>query len=107
MAGEWAGLFYGDLHGQELLVYGQENQDKLKNRPQTVHFGPNELASSLFNAMINPLIPYTIKGALWYQGESNVGRAEQYQKLFPAMIKDWRQEWSHDISVLLCTNCPF
>lgn len=43
--------------------------------------------------MIAPLIPYTIKGVIWYQGESNVGRAYQYRRLFPAMIEDWRVRW--------------
>ena len=49
--------------------------------------------ASLYNAMIAPLIPYGIAGAIWYQGESNVGRAYQYRKLFPAMIKSWRSNW--------------
>lgn len=49
--------------------------------------------SSLYNAMINPLLPYGIKGAIWYQGESNAGRAFQYRTIFPAMIKDWRAAW--------------
>ncbi len=107
LAGEWSGLFYADLHGQEVLVYGLENQDKLKARPQTMHYGPNELASSLFNAMINPLVPYTIKGALWYQGESNVGRAEQYEKLFPTMIADWRNEWGTEFPFYFVQIAPF
>lgn len=47
----------------------------------------------LFNGMIAPLIPFAIKGAIWYQGESNVGRAKQYAKLFPLMISDWRKHW--------------
>jgi len=49
--------------------------------------------SGLFNAMIAPLIPYRIKGAIWYQGEANVDRPLQYRKLFPAMIRDWRHAW--------------
>ncbi len=49
--------------------------------------------AGLYNAMIAPLIPYGIGGAIWYQGESNVGRAYQYRKLFPAMIKNWRNDW--------------
>ncbi len=53
----------------------------------------NRFPTVLFNAMINPLIPYTIKGALWYQGEANAGRPEQYKTLFPAMVKDWRTRW--------------
>lgn len=47
----------------------------------------------LFNAMMNPLIPYGIKGFLWYQGEANAGAAYDYRKLFPMLIKDWRQRW--------------
>ncbi len=50
--------------------------------------------SGLYNAMIVPLLPYTIQGAIWYQGESNAGRAYQYRKLFPAMIESWRQNWN-------------
>jgi sialate O-acetylesterase len=55
---------------------------------------PNIIPTALFNSMIHPLIPYTIKGALWYQGESNVEEAEKYKKLFPAMVEDWRKRWA-------------
>ena len=51
------------------------------------------LPEVLFNAMINPLIPFSFRGVIWYQGESNVGRHEQYLKLFPGMIEDWRNRW--------------
>ena len=54
--------------------------------------GPNKPAS-LYNAMINPLINYTIKGAIWYQGEANVDNANLYNKLFTTMIKCWRDKW--------------
>ena len=47
----------------------------------------------LYNAMIAPLLPYPLKGAIWYQGESNAARAKQYATLFPGMIQDWRQQW--------------
>jgi sialate O-acetylesterase len=49
--------------------------------------------SVLFNGMLNPLIPFRIAGAIWYQGESNCDRAIQYRTLFPAMIRDWRAHW--------------
>jgi sialate O-acetylesterase len=49
--------------------------------------------SVLYNAMLAPLTPYSIRGVIWYQGESNAGRAYQYRKLFPAMIRDWRAAW--------------
>lgn len=48
---------------------------------------------TLYNAMIHPLIPYTIKGAAWYQGESNGGRPGDYRQLLTALIKDWRGRW--------------
>jgi sialate O-acetylesterase len=51
------------------------------------------LPSTLWNGRIRPLVPYGIRGAVWYQGESNVGRARQYRRLFPAMIRNWRAEW--------------
>jgi sialate O-acetylesterase len=50
--------------------------------------------SVLYNAMIAPLIPMTIRGAIWYQGESNAGRAYQYRTLFPLMIRNWRSAWN-------------
>jgi sialate O-acetylesterase len=49
--------------------------------------------TSLYNGMIAPLIPLGIRGAIWYQGESNAGRPVEYRKLFPAMITDWRKHW--------------
>ena len=58
--------------------------------------------SGLYNAMIAPVLPYGIKGAIWYQGESNAGRAYQYRKLLPAMIKSWRDAWGQgDFSFLI------
>jgi sialate O-acetylesterase len=58
---------------------------------------PNVYPSLLFNAMINPLLPYTIRGVLWYQGESNADRAYEYRKTFPLMIKDWRRSWNQGV----------
>jgi sialate O-acetylesterase len=49
--------------------------------------------SVLYNAMLAPLTPYALRGAIWYQGEANAGRAYQYRTLFPAMIRDWRAAW--------------
>jgi len=51
------------------------------------------MPTALYNGMIAPLVPYGIRGAIWYQGESNAGDAERYRTLFPAMIKDWRRIW--------------
>ncbi|HSI14395.1 MAG TPA: sialate O-acetylesterase [Chthoniobacter sp.] len=59
-----------------------EDPTKNKRRP-----------SGLYNAMIAPLQPYAIRGAIWYQGEANSQRGRQYRTLFPAMITDWRKAW--------------
>ncbi len=55
--------------------------------------GQENLPARLYNAMVAPLVPYGIKGAIWYQGESNADRAYQYRRLFPAVIQDWRKSW--------------
>ncbi len=60
----------------------------------TLTTGPNSMPSLLYNGMIHPIIKLGIKGAIWYQGESNAGRAYQYRALFPAMITDWRKQWN-------------
>ncbi|MFZ4764077.1 MAG: sialate O-acetylesterase [Roseimicrobium sp.] len=64
-----------------------EDQTKSQHRPAV-----------FFNGMIAPLVPYAVKGAIWYQGESNQRRAVQYQTLLPTMIKDWRKQWGDDFS---------
>lgn len=56
-------------------------------------FGPNSYPSLLYNAMINPLIKFKIKGVIWYQGENNAIRGYQYRKAMPLLIKDWRNHW--------------
>ena len=56
--------------------------------PMTAN-NPN-FPETLYNGMLYPLAPYGIRGALWYQGESNAGRAVQYRYLLSDMIKDWR-----------------
>lgn len=65
---------------------------KLPVKP-TVNSGANR-PTVLYNAMINPIIPFGIKGAIWYQGESNAERAYQYRTLFKSFINDWRNAWN-------------
>jgi len=64
--------------------------------------------SGLYNAMIAPVLPYGIKGAIWYQGESNAPRAYQYRKLLPAMVKSWRDAWGEgDFAFLVVSLANF
>jgi sialate O-acetylesterase len=54
---------------------------------------PSMPAGAIFNGVISPLVPYAIDGVLWYQGESNAGRAYEYRIAFPLLIDDWRHQW--------------
>lgn len=76
------------------------DEAKAKGEPFTEH-APSpplfeqkqHMPGGLFNGMISPLVPYAIRGVIWYQGESNVGRAYAYRRLLPTMIRDWRDHW--------------
>lgn len=75
--------------------------------PADVSESPNAPAV-LYNGMIAPLLPYAIRGVIWYQGEANVGRERQYRTLFPAMIADWRHAWGEgDFPFLFVQIAPF
>jgi sialate O-acetylesterase len=61
--------------------------------PTSYGDGSQNTPTALFNGMIAPLVPYAIRGFIWYQGESNSDRPVEYRTLFPAMIRDWRRVW--------------
>ncbi len=71
----------------------QPKYDQPKPRAPASPEGSAGKPTVLYNGMIAPLIPYAIKGAIWYQGESNNGDSRGYRKLFPGMIADWRAHW--------------
>ena len=76
-------------------------------QPANPEGGPNQ-PTTLYNGMIAPIVPYAIKGAIWYQGESNASKARQYRTLFPAMIADWRAQWKQgDFPFLFVQIAPF
>ena len=79
------------LRSDELFAPILTRADRANSDPNQAN-NPNR-ASVLYNGMIAPLLPFPIKGVIWYQGESNAPRAFQYGKLFPAMIADWRKSW--------------
>ncbi|WP_181305518.1 sialate O-acetylesterase [Rufibacter sp. XAAS-G3-1] len=74
---------------------GYEGGINLQNQP-----------TALYNAMVAPATNYTIKGVLWYQGESNAGNPAEYKKLFPALISDWRSKWQQGNLPFLYVQLP-
>ena len=94
----------GGVYGNPATLYLQSGDHNIslvgswKYKVGIVKFNavlsPNSYPTLLYNAMIHPLVPFAIKGAIWYQGESNAERAKQYRRVFPDLIKDWRAHWN-------------
>ena len=102
LAGEWLAkpeFEFPALDAQKLATAPQ---------PPANPVAPQNVASYLFNGMVNPILPYAIRGAIWYQGESNVGRAIQYRTAFPLLITDWRKQWNQgDFPFYFCQLANF
>jgi sialate O-acetylesterase len=88
----------------ELIEKTQEINDKL--REGYLIDDPNAY-SMQFDKMLSPILPYGIKGAIWYQGEANVVNYNEYQELFTGMIEDWRDHWGYDFSFYYVQIAPF
>lgn len=67
----------------------------------------NNEGTIIYNAMIHPIIPFSIRGTLWYQGEANVDNAYEYGRTFPLMIKSWRKEWNDEFPFLFVQLASF
>lgn len=93
------GGIYGDADDMKLTINGNATalaggwHYKVEEAITGGTVGPNSYPTLLYNAMLKPLIPYAIEGTIWYQGETNAGRAYQYRTAFPLMINDWRWHW--------------
>jgi sialate O-acetylesterase len=98
----WAGMTdkIADMPAIEAQEQREEAAAQAAHQTPPWHpWHPNPLSwepAGLFNAMVNPVTPFPISGAIWYQGESNsaLERAAMYQRIFPALISDWREHWN-------------
>lgn len=102
---EWFGLGFA---GSAEDVYVSANMEKIPlatenwrlmpsfAEPHEYAHSSNNVGTTIYNGMIAPLAPFAMRGALWYQGETNAGRAFQYRKTFPLLINDWRKKWNDD-----------
>ena len=86
----------------------EEKSDQIKaNIIQGYEVNSPGAYSILFEKMVAPIIPYKIKGTIWYQGESNVINYNEYQTLFSAMIDDWRNTWGYDFPFYYAQIAPY
>lgn len=104
LEGDWKSHLIAEILKGKFYTY--DLKTNISERPDISKLNSNS-PTVLFNAMIHPLVPYTIKGAIWYQGESNVGRAEQYKRLFPLMIEDWREKWGYNFPFYFVQLAPY
>lgn len=81
--------YYVDLKKERLA----NTVDGFKSQLKKPKKEANKTSYVLYNAMLHPIVNYTMKGVIWYQGESNAEKAFLYRSLFPAMVKSWREEW--------------
>jgi len=98
MYGNADDLYVKTAKGQYALAGEWFYQPSVTNKAfNYVNVSPNMYYGLLYNAMINPLIQFSVKGVIWYQGESNVAEAYDYRTLFPAMINAWRAKWGYEL----------
>lgn len=93
LAGSWKYLPIAELSRGKLYKFDIPTMEFFQ-RP----ISPTDLsemtATTLYNAMVAPFVGYAMAGAIWYQGEANVGHAEEYSRTFPLMVKAWREKWN-------------
>ena len=94
-----------DLKGNWQYKVGQVFESSTSSNAIASIVAQNQ-PTALFNAMVSPIINYTVKGILWYQGEANTRRAAEYSKLLPALIRDWRSQWNQPPLPFLYAQLP-
>lgn len=107
LSGEWYDMYV--RFADTTVAIGDNNWRLMPDLSKPYHFDflPNNTAFMLYNAMINPLVPYSMAGVIWYQGEANTNRAYEYRKSFPLMITDWRNKWKKDFPFLFVQLASF
>jgi sialate O-acetylesterase len=92
LSGGWKYLIVAEFRSGKFFAFGSD-ADGFASRPPLAFDLSSATPTVLYNAMIAPLVPYSIKGAIWYQGESNAWKPDLYQTLFTKMIEGWRADW--------------
>ena len=102
------------IFNKKLWVHNYSLEDLIKNSSslqKNIHneiiFNNSNEYGILFERMISPILPYSIKGAIWYQGEANVSNYNEYQELFSGMIDDWRENWEFNFPFYYAQIAPY
>lgn len=95
LAGKWKYIVTAQISGDKMYLFDPETSS-YSERPELSMPLTAHTPTTLYNAMIAPLTPFTIKGTIWYQGETNVGRANQYIRLMKLLINDWRRQFNNE-----------
>lgn len=106
LSGEWSYLPVAELLEMKYFLLSP-NANDLLSRPRVEYFYNQRTPTVLYNGMIAPVTNYSIKGVIWYQGESNTENPEQYKKLFPALIKNWRKSWGYEFPFYFTQIAPY
>jgi sialate O-acetylesterase len=99
---------YLDFDGERISLADEKwKMLPILNKPHHYMQWMNSEGAIIYNAMLHPIIPYSIRGVLWYQGEANTDRAFEYGKTFPLMIETWRKEWNDPFPFLFVQLADF
>jgi len=92
LAGDWKYLPTAEYKNARFYLFNIQNQQYYQRPKVPVESNPQN-PTTLYNGMVYPVVPFTIKGVIWYQGEDNTPNPEQYEELFPDLIQNWRNIW--------------
>jgi sialate O-acetylesterase len=103
-----ADLVYVDFDGERISLADEKwKMLPLLEKPHHFMHWMNNEGAIIYNAMIHPIIPFSIRGVLWYQGEANIDHAAEYGRTFPLMIESWRKEWNDEFPFLFVQLASF
>jgi len=107
LAGEWKYVPVAELADNTLFVFGPRG-NHYDSRPRFPIDLSANTPTTLYNGMIAPVVPFAIRGVIWYQGEANTDRPRQYHSLFPLLIENWRADFAaEDLPFYFVQIAPF
>lgn len=106
LSGQWKFRVAAEFFQNKLVLFDiKENQFAKTKRPQ--YSVSNTSPSLIYNGMINPILNYSYAGVIWYQGENNVGKANEYAQLLPILVKSWRDRLNYEVPFFYAQIAPW